>query len=225
MVQAPLASAVPAPPTPPPTPAESPPAAPPALPPPRVPPPVDPAALLNPSFATAHAPDVYRARFTTTHGDFVLEVRRRLAPHAADRFYNLVRIGFYDGTRFFRVIDKFMVQWGIPGDPAVAAAWRNATIDDDPNARTNARATVSFAKTASPDSATTQVFVNYVDNARLDTLFSPFGEVVEGMGALDALYKGYGESPSQGRIQSEGDVYLNGFPLMDRILRAHIEGE
>ena len=217
MLQAPLASSAP-------TPASPPPATP-DVPPPRVTPPVDPAALLNPGLATAQAPDVYRARFTTTRGDFVLQVRRRLAPHAADRFYNLVRIGFYDGTRFFRAIDKFMVQWGISGDPAVAAAWRNATVADDPNARTNARATVVFAKTSAPDSATTQVFVNYVDNARLDTMFSPFGEVVEGMGALDALYKGYGESVTQGRIQSEGDAYLNGFPLMDRILRARIEGE
>lgn len=199
----------------------------PELPPPRAPaPPADPAALLNPGFATAVAPDIYRARFVTTRGDFVVEVRRDLAPHGADRFYNLVRIGFYDGTRFFRAIDGFMVQWGIPGDPAVASAWHDATIADDPNKRTNGRGTISFAKTASPDSATTQVFVNYGDNGRLDMMhFSPFGEVVEGMAALDALYKGYGEKPSQSRIQSEGDAYLNGFPLMDRILRARVEGE
>jgi peptidyl-prolyl cis-trans isomerase A (cyclophilin A) len=220
VVEVPVATASPLP-----TPSVSPPG--PELPLPRTPAPAaDPAALLDPGRANARAPDIYRARFATTRGDFVVEVHRDLAPHGADRFYNLVRIGFYDGTRFFRAIDGFMVQWGIPGDPAVAAAWHDATVADDPNKRSNTRGAISFAKTASPDSATTQVYVNYGDNARLAAMhFSPFGEVVTGMSALDALYKGYGETPSQSRIQSEGDAYLNGFPLMDRILRAHVEGE
>jgi peptidyl-prolyl cis-trans isomerase A (cyclophilin A) len=189
-------------------------------------------ALLDPASATALAPSVFRARFTTTKGDFVVEVHRDWAPHGADRFYNLVRIGFYDDTRFFRAIDGFMVQFGIHGDPRVAAAWKGATIADDPNAHTNARGTISFAKSGAPDSATTQVFVNYGDNSRLDGMrFCPFGEVVTGMDALDALYKGYGEGgpggqgPSQNRIQAEGNAYLDeGFPRLDRILRARIEG-
>jgi peptidyl-prolyl cis-trans isomerase A (cyclophilin A) len=189
-------------------------------------------ALLEPSLATARAPDVFRTRFATTQGDFVVEVHRDWAPNGADRFYNLVRIGFYDGTRFFRAIDGFMVQWGIHGDPAVSAAWRAAHVKDDPHVRSNVRGTMSFAKSGAVDSATTQVFVSYVDNARLDSMrFTPFGEVVEGMGALDALYTGYGEGepggkgPSQVRIESEGDRYLEGFPKLDRVLGARVEGE
>jgi peptidyl-prolyl cis-trans isomerase A (cyclophilin A) len=188
--------------------------------------------LLEPSLATDRAPDTFHARFTTTQGDFVVQVHRSWAPNGADRFYNLVRIGFYDGTRFFRAIDGFMVQWGISGDSAVSAAWHDATVKDDPSKHSNARGTMSFAKTGAPDSATTQVFVNYADNARLDGMrFCPFGEVTEGMSALDALYKGYGEGgsaghgPDQGRIQSEGDAYLDGFPKLDRIVRAQIEGD
>ena len=189
-------------------------------------------ALLDPSLARATAPPVYRVRLTTSKGDVVIEVHRDWAPHGADRFYNLVRIGFFDDTRFFRAIDGFMVQWGISGDPKVAAVWHEATIPDDPNAHPNARGTISFAKSGAPDSATTQVFVNYGDNSRLDGMrFAPFGEVVTGMDALDALYKGYGEGgpaghgPSQGRIQAEGNAYLDdGFPRLDRVVRARIEG-
>ena len=189
-------------------------------------------ALLEPSLATARAPDVFRARFTTTQGDFVVEVHRDWAPNGADRFFNLVRIGFYDGTRFFRVIDGFMVQWGINGDTAVSAAWHDAHVKDDPGAHSNARGTMSFAKTGAPDSATTQVFVNYADNGRLDGMrFCPFGEITEGMSALDALYKGYGEGgaaghgPDQHLIETGGDAYLDGFPKLDRVVRAHIEGD
>jgi peptidyl-prolyl cis-trans isomerase A (cyclophilin A) len=183
--------------------------------------------LLQPSLATAQAPDLFRARFTTTQGDFVVEVHRSWAPHGADRFYNLVRMGFYDGTRFFRAIDGFMVQWGISGDPEVTAAWHGAGIKDDPNAHSNVRATMTFARSGAPDSATTQVFVNYGNNARLDSMrFSPFGEIVEGMNALDALYKGYGETPNQGRIEKEGEAYLAAaFPMLDRVVRAHVDGE
>jgi peptidyl-prolyl cis-trans isomerase A (cyclophilin A) len=199
------------------------------------PPPVPPAAptrraLLDPSLAVAQAPEVYRARFRTTKGDFVVEVHRSWAPNGADRFYNLVHAGFYDGTRFFRAIAGFMVQWGISGDPAVSAAWREAHLKDDLHVRSNTRATMSFAKSGAPDSATTQVFVNYGDNSRLDALrFTPFGEVVEGMGALDGLYTGYGEGgpggkgPGQGQMEREGDPYLDGFPLLDRVLDAHVE--
>ncbi|HEY8039543.1 MAG TPA: peptidylprolyl isomerase [Polyangiaceae bacterium] len=183
-------------------------------------------ALLDPALARAKAPPVYRARFTTSQGDFVVEVHRAWSPNGADRFYNLVKIGFYDDTRFFRAIDGFMVQFGIAGDPRVAAAWRPATVPDDPVKHGNQRGTISFAKSGAPDSATTQVFVNTVDNGRLDTLrFSAFGEVVEGLAVLEALYKGYGESPDQGRIQGEGNAYLDErFPKLDRILSARIEG-
>jgi peptidyl-prolyl cis-trans isomerase A (cyclophilin A) len=197
------------------------------------PPPVDRRALLDPSLATARAPEVFRARFTTTKGDFVVEVHRDWAPHGADRFYNLVRIGFYDGTRFFRVIDGFMAQWGISGEPAVSAAWREARVPDDPVVHSNTRGTISFAKTSSPDTATTQVFVNYRDNGQLDAMrFTPFGEVIEGMGALDALYGGYGEGgaaagqgPLQHTIEMAGDSYLEGFPKLDRIVHARIEDD
>jgi peptidyl-prolyl cis-trans isomerase A (cyclophilin A) len=188
--------------------------------------------LFEPGLATARAPDVFRARFTTTQGDFVVEVHRDWAPVGADRFYNLVRVGFYDGTRFFRAIDGFMVQWGLSGDTAVSAAWHDARVKDDPHVRSNVRGTMSFAKSGSTDSATTQVFVNYGDNSRLDGMrFTPFGEVVEGMGALEAVYKGYGEGepggkgPSQRRIETEGNTYLDGFPMLDRVLRARVEGE
>lgn len=183
--------------------------------------------LLEPSLATARAPDVFHARFTTMQGDFVVEVHRAWAPNGADRFFNLVRIGFYDGTRFFRVVDGFMVQWGIHGEPAVAAVWREARVKDDPNTHSNVRGTISFARSGAPDSATTQLFVNYGDNGRLDGMgFSPFGEVVEGMSSVDALYKGYGETPDQSRIQSSGNAYLDAaFPRLDSIVRAHIEGD
>ncbi|MGD0529979.1 MAG: peptidylprolyl isomerase [Polyangiaceae bacterium] len=187
-------------------------------------------ALLDPALAVAKAPEVYRARFRTTQGDFVVEVHRAWAPNGADRFYNLVHAGFYDGTRFFRAIAGFMVQWGISGDPAVSAAWHQAHLEDDPHVRSNTRGTMSFAKTGAPDSATTQVFVSYGDNSRLDALrYTPFGEVVEGMSALDGFYKGYGEGepggkgPSQGRMEKEGDAYLDGFPLLDRVLDARVE--
>lgn len=175
------------------------------------------------------APDSFRARFRTSEGEFVVLVRREWAPRGADRFYNLVRHGFYDGARFFRVLDGFVAQFGIHGDPEVSAVWRDATIADDPPVASNTRGTLSFA-TSGPDSRTTQVFINYGDNSRLDALgFAPFGEVVEGMDVADRLYAGYGEGPpggdgpSQARIQSEGDEYLEEeFPDLDSIERAVI---
>ena len=193
-----------------------------------IPPPVaDHRALLDPSVANARAPDVFRARFRTTQGDFVVEVHRDWSPHCADRFYNLARIGFYDGTRFFRVIDGFVVQWGIHGDPAVTAAWRDAHVQEDPHVRSNVRGTMSFAKTNAPGSATTQVFVNYGDNSRLDGMrFTPFGEIVEGMSTLESLYKGYGEQPSQHKLETEGNPYLlDGYPKLDGVLDERVEGE
>ena len=182
----------------------------------------------SPGFA-AQAPDSFRARFETSAGDFVVAVHRRWAPLGADRFYNLVRSGYFDGVRFFRVVSGFMVQFGIHGDPAVSAAWRDQRIPDDPVRRTNLRSFVSFA-TAGPGTRTTQVFINFGSNDRLDAMgFAPFAQVVEGMDVVDRLYSGYGEGaprgrgPDQGRIQAEGNRYLErAFPRMDYVKRASI---
>ena len=187
-------------------------------------------AQLDPSLATARAPDVFKARFTTTRGDFVIEVHRDWAPNGADRFYNLVKMGFYDDTRVFRVIDGFMAQFGISGDPRVAAKWRSADIPDDPVVQSNKRGFVTFAQSSAPNSRSTQVFINFADNARLDpSRFAPFGLVVQGMNVVDALYHGYGEGrpggngPDQGRIQEDGNRYLDDeFPQLDRILRTQV---
>ncbi len=160
-------------------------------------------------------------------------MHRDWAPNGADRFYNLVKLGFFDDTRFFRAISGFMVQFGIPGDPQVAAKWREAQIPDDPAKQSNLTGFVAFAQTGQPNSRTTQVFVDYRDNSPLDrSNFAPFGKVVEGMDSLRSVYKGYGEGapggsgPSQDRIQSEGNAYLDAeFPKLDRILSAHIAAE
>ncbi len=187
-------------------------------------------AQVDPSLATARAPDVFRAAFATTRGTFVVEVHRDWAPHGADRFYNLVKLGFYDDTRFFRVIEGFMAQFGISGDPAITARWRAANIPDDPVKQSNVRGFVTFAQTSQPDSRSTQVFVNFGDNARLDgSRFAPFGQVVQGMRVLDALYSGYGEGrpqgsgPDQMRVEESGNAYLDEqFPKLDRVLSAHL---
>jgi peptidyl-prolyl cis-trans isomerase A (cyclophilin A) len=187
------------------------------------------AALADPALARATAPGTYRVRFETTKGPFVVEVRRAWAPTGADRFYNLVRAGYYDDVAFFRVISNFMVQFGINGDPRVNAAWREARISDDPVKESNVRGMVTFA-TSGPDSRTTQVFINFKDNARLDGMgFAPFGKVVQGMAVVDALYSGYGEGapsgagPDQGRVQGEGNVYLrSSFPRLDYVKTARV---
>ena len=184
---------------------------------------------LDPARATERAPEVFAARFTTTQGDFVIEVHRSWAPLGADRFYNLARIGFFDDTRFFRVVEGFMVQFGIPGDPVVAAKWRGTGIPDDPVTQSNLRGFVTFAM-AGPNSRTTQIFIDYNNHPRLDASgFAPFGKVVKGMEVVDALYKGYGEGapeghgPNQERIQTEGNPYLDSeFPKLDRILKTEI---
>jgi len=182
--------------------------------------------LLDPSKLTAKAPDVFQASFTSTKGDFVIEVHRDWAPNAADRFYNLVKSGFFDDTRFFRVVDGFMVQFGINGDPAVASKWKNANIQDEPVKQSNKPGFVTFAKTNAPNSRSTQIFINYGDNTRLDPMgFAPFGQVIKGMDAVNAIYKGYGESPDQGAIQSQGNAYLDPkFPKLDGVKHAEIVG-
>jgi peptidyl-prolyl cis-trans isomerase A (cyclophilin A) len=185
--------------------------------------------LQNPAALTEQAPPRYRARFETTKGAFVVDVRREWAPIGADRFYNLVKNGFYDDVKFFRVIDGFMVQFGIHGTPSVQSAWRSANLKDDPVRQSNRRGFITFA-TAGPNTRTTQVFINFGNNAALDKDgFAPFGEVVEGMDVVDRLYSGYGEGaprgkgPDQGRLQAEGNAYLNrDFSRLDSIKSATI---
>ncbi len=186
--------------------------------------------LLHPEKATDTAPDSYQVRFETTKGAFTVTVHRDWAPRGADRFYNLVKLGYYDDVAFFRVLEGFVVQFGIHGDPKVASAWREARIQDDPVKQSNTRGRITFA-TAGPDTRTTQVFVNLGDNKMLDGMgFSPFGEVdAEGMKVVEALYSGYGEGaprgrgPDQGRIQREGNAYLRAqFPQLDYVKTARI---
>jgi peptidyl-prolyl cis-trans isomerase A (cyclophilin A) len=187
-------------------------------------------ALLDPSKAKDQAPEVFKAKFTTTKGDFVVEVHREWSPNGADRFYNLVKLGFYDDTRFFRVVDGFMTQFGISGDPALSGPWQRAGIADDPVKQSNKRGFITYAQTNMPNSRSTQVFINSVDNARLDGMrFAPFGQVIQGMTVVDALYKGYGEGapmgggPDQGAIQAQGNAYLDArFPKLDGIKHAEI---
>jgi len=186
--------------------------------------------LANPAALNEPAPASYKAKFDTSKGVFVIEVTRAWAPQGADRFYNLVKNGFFDNTRFFRVIPNFMVQFGISGDPALNTKWRVARIPDDRPAQSNTRGMVTFA-TSGPNARTTQVFINFKNNSRLDALgFAPFGKVVSGMNVVDALNGEYGEGapdgrgPDQMRLQAEGNAYLaKDFPRMDFIKKATIE--
>ncbi len=190
--------------------------------------------LLNPASEEMNktAPDLFQAKFETSAGDFVIEVDRDWSPNGADRFYNLVRSGYYDGVRFFRVLDGFMAQFGISGDPDVSAIWRQRAIPDDSARASNTRGYVTYAM-GGPNTRTTQVFINYADNSRLDGQgFAPFGLVVEGMDAVDGLYSEYGEAapsgrgPNQARIQAEGNGYLETeFPLLDYVERAYVVDE
>jgi peptidyl-prolyl cis-trans isomerase A (cyclophilin A) len=185
--------------------------------------------LGNPAARKEQAPPVYKVEFDTSKGPFVVEVHRDWAPNGADRFYNLVKNGFYDNTRFFRVIEGFMAQFGVNGDPKVSAVWRESRIKDDPVKVSNKRTFVTFA-TAGPNTRTTQIFISYGDNSNLDSQgFSPFGQVVSGMKVVDSLYSGYGEGapggrgPNQTRVQSEGNAYLaSSFPNLDYVKKATI---
>lgn len=175
------------------------------------------------------APGIYRVSFETTKGDFVVEVTREWAPRGADRFYELVGSGFYEGCRFFRVVPRFVAQFGINGDPSVSQLWSQTIIPDDPVRESNKKGTLSYAMSG-PATRTTQVFINLADNTRLDSLgFAPFGRVVSGMEVVEQLFKGYGDAPPQGvgpaqeRIQREGNQYLERyFPRLDYIKRAVI---
>ena len=177
---------------------------------------------------TKQAPETFEAHFETTKGRFVVEVERKLAPRGADRFYNLVRNGFYNGNRFFRVLPNFVVQWGMNGDPELTATWYNASILDDPVQTSNVKGTITFAKQQAPHTRTTQLFINLVDNVRspnLDGLgFAPFGRVVQGMEVVEAITAEYGETASQTKIGEQGNAYLEkSFPNMDYIVEATIE--
>ena len=186
--------------------------------------------LANPASLRETAPASYKARFDTSKGVFVIEVQRDWAPNGADRFYNLVKNGFYDNVRFFRVISGFMVQFGISGDPKISAPWRDARIADDPVKQSNKRGFITYAM-AGPNTRTSQVFINFGDNASLDSQgFSPFGRVVTGMNVVDALNAEYGEGaprgrgPDQGRVQMEGNAYLaRDFGKLDFVKKATID--
>jgi peptidyl-prolyl cis-trans isomerase A (cyclophilin A) len=179
--------------------------------------------LLKPETWTATAPATFQAKLTTTKGDIVVQVTRAWAPLGADRFYNLVRAGFYTDAAFFRVISGFMAQFGISARPEVSEAWTPAKIQDDPVMQSNTRGRITFA-TAGPNTRTTQLFINFGDNSRLDELgFAPFGEVIQGMDVVDRIYAEYGEQPDQSAIRSQGKAYLDAnFPMLDRILSAAI---
>jgi len=187
------------------------------------------ASLKDPTLANAKAPETFKVKFTTTKGDFTVETTRAWSPLGADRFFNLVKAGFYKDVAFFRVISGFMVQFGIHGDPAVSAAWRGANIQDDPVKESNKKGYVSYAM-AGPGTRTTQMFINYGNNARLDDMgFSPFAKVIEGMDVVESIYSGYGEGapsgmgPDQGGVQMRGNAYLKkDFPKMDYILSAQL---
>jgi len=186
--------------------------------------------LGNPAALTEKAPATYKAKFDTSKGVFVIEVHRDWAPNGADRFYNLVKNGFFDNARFFRIASGFVAQFGVNGDPKISAVWRAARIKDDPVVQSNKRGFITYA-TSGPDSRTTQVFVSLKDNSGLDAQgFASFGQVVSGMNVVDSLYSGYGDGPpygtgpDQGRLQFEGNGYLmKEFPKLDFIKKATIE--
>ena len=180
--------------------------------------------LMNPSTLKATAPDLFRVKFVTTHGDFVVEVHRAWAPLGADRFYNLVVNNFFTDAPFFRYVPNFIVQFGLPANPAIGGVWQSANIKDDPVKHGNTKGTLVFA-TAGPNTRTTQFFINFADNTPLDAQgFAAFGSVVSGMNIVEGLYSGYGEKPDQGAITTQGKAYLDkNFPKIDSIKSTTIE--
>lgn len=179
--------------------------------------------------ATAGPPgEVVQVKFETTKGEFVVEVHPEWAPLGAERFLDLVRSGFYDGCKFFRVVPGFVVQWGINGDPAVQAKWRDARIQDDPVKQSNTRGMMTFAK-AGPNTRTSQLFINFKDNSNLDAMgFAAFARVTSGMDILEKLNSRYGDEPTprQDMIQQQGNAFLDqAFPGLDGIVKATILDE
>lgn len=190
-----------------------------------------PDALKDPAKAKLTAPEKFTVKLATTEGDILIDVNRAWAPNGADRFYNLVKAGYYDNTAFFRVIGGFMAQIGISGDPKVNEVWREARIQDDPVRQSNERGYVTFAAASAPNTRTTQFFINFGNNNRLDGMrFAPFGKVQkDSMAIVDKLYSGYGEGfprgrgPDQGRLQREGNSYLKAeFPELDYVKQATV---
>lgn len=188
-------------------------------------------ALLDPSKATEKAPDTFRVKMETTKGSFTIKVTREWAPLGADRFYNLVKMGYFKDVAFYRALDGFMTQFGFSGDPAINAAWKNATIKDDPKNKSNTVGRITFANRMRPNTRTCQLFINTVNNSDLDNMgFQPFGELEgDGLEIVKSLFTGYGEGyprgrgPSQARIESEGNNYLKReYPKLDYIKNAEI---
>ncbi len=182
-------------------------------------------ALMNPAALNQKAPATFNVKFDTSAGIFVVEVHHDWAPNGADRFYNLVKNGFYDNCRFFRVVPDFMVQWGINGDPSIQQHWVDADLKDDPVKQSNKRGFITYAAASTPNSRTTQVFINFKDNSPLDAQrFAPFGQVTSGMDVVDKINSLYGQRPDQSQIQTQGNAYLNkNFPKLDYIKTATIE--
>jgi len=183
-----------------------------------------PKALLDPAKLTAQAPALFTATFKTTKGTFAVEVHRAWAPHGADRFYNLVKAGFFNGDEFFRVVPGFVVQFGISPYPQVSSAWHAATIPDDPTVSHNTVGAVTFAS-AGPSTRTTQVFINLGSNKQLDANFAPFGTVTKGLAVVRKLYSGYGDAPTsqQGEMETRGNAWLaKHYPKLDAIETARL---
>jgi peptidyl-prolyl cis-trans isomerase A (cyclophilin A) len=180
-------------------------------------------ALFHPAALTAKAPAQFEATFKTTAGDFVVQVTRAWAPLGADRFYNLVKHGYFTDAAFFRVVPGFVVQFGLSANPALNKVWSNAAIKDDPVTQSNHLGYLTFA-TAGANTRTTQLFISLADNTRLDSMgFAPFGQVTSGMDVVQKIYSGYGESPDQAAITAEGKPYLDkNFPKLDHIISATI---
>lgn len=182
--------------------------------------------LLHPASLHASAPAVYHVHFHTTKGDFTIEVTRAWAPNGADRFYNLVEHHFYDDATLFRVVPGFVVQFGIPADPKYGKIWANANIKDDPVTQSNLSGIITYAQSSAPNSRSTQVFINFRDNSRLDSMgFAPFGKVTEGMSVVQSFYGGYGDQPTgmQDQITNQGNAFLaKNFPKLDKIITARV---
>jgi peptidyl-prolyl cis-trans isomerase A (cyclophilin A) len=181
-------------------------------------------ALIGCSSSSGAPPDIFQVNLDTSKGPVVIEVHRDWAPLGADHFYALVKAGYYDGNRFFRVVPGFVVQFGISGDPATTAKWKDMNLADDPVKQSNTVGMVTYA-TAGPNTRTTQLFINLGNNQRLDGQgFAPFGKVSSGMDAVMKIYSGYGQTPEQSLIEGQGNPYLQSqFPQMDYIKKATVQ--
>lgn len=180
--------------------------------------------VLDPSTLKARAPEIYKVKLDTTKGDVIIQVTRAWAPNGADRFYNLVRAGYFTDMPIFRVIAGFMAQFGVSARPEVSRVWAQASMPDDPVKQSNKRGMVTYAAASAPNTRSTQIFINYGDNSRLDAdRFAPFGQVIEGMENVDKFYSGYGDSPDQMRFGAQGKAYIDrSFPKLDKIITATI---